>query len=128
MSRVMLVVVSLCLLWAATQALAMDKPVVTMPTQGAALGPNYDIAGYMPYRAFLVVLTDAINAETGELIRTVPGIRHWTNADGTFQFRVASPRVSIGETDTRVKYRVRVFEATPQQNGPETVIMCEMAW
>jgi len=123
----MLALAVLCVLGIAAQALAMDAPVVTTPTEGAALGPNYDIIGHMPYRAFLVVLTDAINADTGELIRTVPGIRHWTNMDGTFHFRVASPRVSIGDKDTTVSYRVRVFEATAAGNGPETVVNCVMA-
>ena len=55
------------------------------------------------------------------------GIRHWTATDGTFHFRVASPRVSVGEKDTKLQYKVRVFEATPNGNGPETTVMCEMA-
>jgi len=125
--RTMLLLLTLIVLLAASQALAMEKPVVTTPTEGAALGPSYDIAGSMPYRAFLIVLTDVITVETREVLRTVPGIRHWTNMDGAFQFRVASPRVSIGDKDTRVMYRVRVFEASPEGKGPETVIMCKMA-
>jgi hypothetical protein len=127
MSKTMLVLVLLCLLWVATQALAMEAPVVTTPAEGAALGPNYDVMGHMPYRAFLVVLTDVFTEDTCELVRTVPGIRHWTNENGSFHFRVASPRVSIGEKDTKVTYRVRVFEASPAGNGPETVINCTMA-
>jgi hypothetical protein len=126
MSRTLLVL-TVVLLVAATQVLAMEAPVVTMPTEGAALGPNYDVIGSMPYRAFLVVRTDAIVADTGELLRTVPGIRHWTNMDGSFHFRCASPRVSIGDKDTQVIYRVRVFEASAGGNGPETVVNCEMA-
>ena len=127
MSKTLLVLTTVCLLWAATAALAMEAPTVTTPTEGAALGPNYDVIGSMPYRAFLVVMTDVLVCDTGELLRSVPGIRHWTNQDGSFHFRVASPRVSIGEKETKVSYRVRVFEASAAGNGPETVINCAMA-
>jgi hypothetical protein len=126
MNRRLWVLAALCLLWVVSQAWAMDAPRVTTPTQGAALGPNYDVLGSMPHKAFLIVLTDVVT-QKGVLLRTVPGIRHWTAADGTFHFRVASPRVSIGEKETKVQYRVRVFESSQQGKGPETVINCEMA-
>ena len=126
MNKMIWVFALLCLLWAVTQASAMEAPQVTTPTAGAALGPNYDLLGSATHKAFLIVLTDVVTRD-GTLLRTVPGIRHWTNADGTFHFRVASPRVSIGEKETRVQYRVRVFEASQTAKGPETVIMCDMA-
>lgn len=111
----------------ATVALALEQPTVTMPQSGAELGPNYDVTGQMPYRAFLVVMTDCIDAKTGLTLRSVPGIRHWTFDDGSFHFRVASPRVSIGEKKTELIYRVRVFESTASGDGPETAIDCKMA-
>lgn len=112
----------------ATLVFALEQPSVTMPQTGALLGPNYDVLGNMPYKAFLIVMTDAVNADTGEVLRSVPGIRHWTNSDGSFHFRVASPRVSIGEKQTNLIYRVRVFEAKSSgELGPETVIECKMA-
>ncbi len=126
MRLTLLALLTLTLLWTATQALAMEAPVVTTPQEGAALGPNYDIMGSMPYKAFLVLVTDVLIAD-GTVLRTVPGIRHWTAADGTFHFRAASPRVSIGEKDTVVGYRIRIFEASEQGAGPETVINCLMA-
>lgn len=126
MTRILLVLVLLTV--TATVALALEAPTVTMPRAGAVLGPNYDVMGSMPYRAFLVVMTDCVNAGTGEVLRSVPGIRHWTADDGTFHFRVASPRVSIGEKDTTLIYRVRVFEAgAGGETGPETVLECQMA-
>jgi hypothetical protein len=125
MKRVLLTLAVLTLLCLATQAFAMDAPKVTTPVEGAVLGPNYDILGSMPYRAFLVLVTDCITAD-GEVLRTVPGIRHWTNDDGTFHFRAASPRVSIGEKQTVVSYRIRIFEMKGDQKGPETVINCQM--
>lgn len=103
-------------------------PTVTTPVEGAVLGPNYDIIGTMDHRAFLIVMTDVITDDEAQtVLRSVPGIRHWTATDGTFHFRVASPRVSVGEKETKLKYKVRVFEATPNGNGPETTVMCEMA-
>jgi hypothetical protein len=106
---------------------AMEKPEVMMPKDGDLLGPNYDIMGRMPAKAFLVVMTDVIVAETGEMIKSVPGIRHWTEPDGTFHFRCASPRVAIGEKGTLLNYRIRVFEASPAEGtGPETVIEGKM--
>jgi hypothetical protein len=121
MRLMLLSLLTLSLLLVAAQAMAMESPVVTTPQEGAALGPNYDIMG-----TFLVLLTDVLIAD-GTVLRTVPGIRHWTAADGTFHFRAASPRVSIGEKDTVVGYRIRIFEATAQETGPETVINCPMA-
>ena len=118
--------VSLAVLLVAGAALAQAGLVVKTPVEGAKLGPNYDVIGTAGHKAFLVVLTDVINADTGETLRTVPGIRHWTEANGNFHFRVASPRVSIGERDTPLKYRVRVFESSANGNGPETVIEAGM--
>jgi|LSQX01.1.fsa_nt_gb hypothetical protein len=108
-------------------AQAMEKPEVYMPKDGQLLGPNFDIMGRMPAKAFLIVMTDVIISDTGEMIKSVPGIRHWTEPDGTFHFRCASPRVAIGEKDTQLNYRIRVFEASASgDTGPETVIEGKM--
>lgn len=122
-----LTVVILGVLLVATVASAQDGIRVVTPAEGAALGPNYDVIGTAGHRAFLVVMTDVINCETGEVIRSVPGIRHWTNPDGTFHFRVASPRVSFGEKDTQLAYKVRVAEVSPTGTGNETVINASMS-
>ena len=127
MSRVMLVLVLLGVLAAVTQALALDNPVVTIPKEGAALGPNYDVVGTMPSKAFMIVMTDVVRTDTNEVLRSVPGIRHWTADDGSFHFRAASPRVSIGEKDMPLLYRVRVFTMANGEQGPETVVNCTMA-
>lgn len=126
MKQVTMALLVVCLLFVVSQALAMEQPTVTTPQDGAVLGPNYDILGSMPYKAFLVLVTDVIRTDTGEVLRTVPGLRHWTNADGTFHFRAASPRVSIGEKNTNVSYRIRIFESGQGGNGPETVINATM--
>jgi len=125
MSRMSVVVLLVSLLLSAGAALAMDKPTIQVPSAGDSLGPNYDISGSMPYRAFLVVMTDCIRTDTGEVLGSVPGIRHWTNNDGRFQFRCASPRVSFGEAGAPLEYRVRCFETKANgDNGPEAVVNC----
>ncbi len=127
MSR-LLVVALLSLILTAGAAMAMDTPTIRVPAEGASLGPNFEISGSMPYRAFLVVVTDCIRVDTGEVLETVPGIRHWTNRDGSFQFRCASPRVAYGQDGLTLEYRVRCFETNANhQNGPEAVVNCRMA-
>lgn len=109
-------------------AFALDMPTITTPRNGDALGPNYDITGYIGHRAFMVVITDVVRADTGEMLRSVPGIRHWTEEDGSFHFRCASPRVSIGELETPLTYRVRCFQvAANGAMGPEAIVTCRMA-
>ncbi|MGE5531944.1 MAG: hypothetical protein ACM3VW_07515 [Bacteroidota bacterium] len=121
-----LIVLTLGVLLVASLAHAQGEIRVVTPAEGTALGPNYDVIGTAGHRAFLVVMTDVINADTGECIRSVPGIRHWTNQDGTFHFRVASPRVSFGERGTKLTYRVRVAEVTPTGTGTETTVNTSM--
>jgi hypothetical protein len=128
MSRLFQVVLLMSMLATAGAALAMDKPTIEVPGQGSAIGPNYDISGSMPYRAFLVVITDCVRTDTGEVLGSVPGIRHWTNDDGRFQFRCASPRVSLGYANLPLQYRVRCFETSASgENGPTAVMDCSMA-
>jgi hypothetical protein len=122
----MLIVLMLGVLLVATVAFAQDGIRVVTPVEGAALGPNYDVIGTAGHKAFLVVMTDVVNCETGQVIRSVPGIRHWTNPDGTFHFRVASPRVSFGERNTKLAYKVRVAEVSPTGTGTETVVNTSM--
>lgn len=128
MSRLFQMILLMSMLAAAGAALAMDKPTIEAPSQGCAIGPNYDISGAMPYRAFLVVITDCVRTDTGEVLGSVPGIRHWTNDDGRFQFRCASPRVSLGDAGLPLQYRVRCFETNASgETGPVAVMDCSMA-
>jgi hypothetical protein len=115
------------LVLSAGAALGMEKPTIQAPQPGASLGPNFIISGTMPYKAFLVVLTDCVRTDTGELLGSVPGIRHYTNDNGSFRFRCASPRIAWGDLAAVVKYRVRCFEIRPNgQRGPEATVDCVM--
>ncbi|MHB8997111.1 MAG: hypothetical protein ACYC63_17835 [Armatimonadota bacterium] len=128
MSRILRIVVLMSMLVAAGAALAMERPTIDSPNSGTALGPNYKVSGSMPYRAFLVVITDCIRTDTGEVIGSVPGIRHWTNNDGRFDFRCASPRVSTGDVGLRLAYRMRCFEIKSNgERGPVAVMDYGMA-
>jgi hypothetical protein len=126
MKQLLPVVLLVSVLAFAGVALAMEKPTINMPQAGDALGPNYDISGSMPYRAFLIVITDCLRTDTGEVVGSVPGIRHWTRMDGTFEFRCASPRVSMGP-DIPLIYRIRCWETNGRSTGPEAVVECRMA-
>jgi hypothetical protein len=107
---------------------AAEAPTVNTPTEGALLGPSFDITGSVSSRALVIVLTDAVFADTGELISTVPGIRHYPNDDLTFSFHCASPRVSLGDRTREIAYRVRCFTMEAGGGaGPETVINCKPA-
>lgn len=124
MGRVLPVVLLLSVVAFTGAALALDKPTVDKPAQGDILGPNYDISGSMPYKAFLVVITDCVRTDTGEVVGSVPGIRHYTNANGRFAFRCASPRIYLGP-NVPLQYRVRCFERNAAgQDGPEAVVVC----
>lgn len=123
--RKILALLTVCVVLAATQALALEQPTITSPQEGAILGPNYEVVGSMPYRAFLVVVTDLVRCDTNEVLYTVPGIRHWTNEDGSFRFRVASPRVIVGGSGMDLQYRVRVYEANRNENGPEAHVIAQ---
>ncbi len=110
----------------AASAYALPKPTLYQPNEGDVLGPNYDISGTVGERALVVVLTDVLLSDTGRLVGTVPGIRHYSNADGTFSFRCASPRVPMGKREADILYRVRCFVVGPGgQRGPEAVVNCK---
>jgi hypothetical protein len=127
MRRLLSVVLLVSVLAFVGVAVAMDQPTVTTPKSGDTLGPNYDIAGSMPYRALIVVITECLRPDTGAVVGSVPGIRHWTTSNGSFQFRCASPRVFLGE-GVPLSYRIRCFEVDRSgAKGPETVVNCNKA-
>ena len=61
-------------------------------------------------------------ADTNELLRNVPGIRHRAEANGDFHFRIATPRIAFGDKDTRVRYEIHAQVVTPNSKGPETIV------
>jgi hypothetical protein len=110
-------------------ALAADAPQVTAPVNGDKLGPNTDITGQAAEKQFLIVYTE-VYARDGDkevLLGKVPGIRHWTKDDGSFAFRIATPR-PLTTYQTLLIYRIHTFAQRPgEDRGPETVVTCYAA-
>ena len=104
MSRVLAVVCVLTMLVVASVASA--EVTITSPREGQIVGPATSITGMCSQRTFLVVITD-VYFDNGELLGTVPGIRHWTNDDNSIAVRISTPRLYL-QPDVRLKYVIHV--------------------
>jgi len=99
-----------------------QAPTVTFPRNGDEIGPATDVIGNLGHKGLIVIITDVYNTGEDAAARSVPGIRHYTEANGSFSFHVAAPRHQQGQTGSLV-YKIRVFELkSPGNRGPETVI------
>jgi hypothetical protein len=108
-----------------TRAGGMDPitPTVTSPLEGSFVGPRVDVEGWARPGQLVVITTACYHALTGEYVGLVPGIRHYPNADGSFHFRVATPRISIGER-APLRYELRVYTmAGGRESAPEIVTL-----
>ena len=122
MTKLLVAVALVCLAAAAYAAPA--APTVTTPTNGAKIGPNVDVAGSTVGKQFVIVITDVYLKGKDKPIKSVPGIRHWTNDDGTFAVRIATPRVPWAPS-ADLTYKIRVFTQRPgEEASPETVVTC----
>jgi hypothetical protein len=122
-----LLVAVLALAAIATAAQAAEGPTVRTPKNGDRLGPSVDVKGSLGHYGLIVIITDVYNAQTNAKMTSVPGIRHYTEPDGTFAFQIAAPR-NVHSDAVPVKYKIRVFEMKGKDApGPETVIACEPA-
>jgi hypothetical protein len=99
-----------------------EAPLVTAPAADAEVGPSVDVVGRAQPGALVVIWTEVYNADTNDSLRQVPGIRHTANADGNFNFRIAVPRVFVGE-NASLRYEIHVKAAVNQQYTPETIIV-----
>lgn len=80
-------------------------PVILAPRNGEIVGPSTVVKGHATPGALVVVWTAVYNARTGELIKRVPGIRHRTKEDGSFEVRISTPRISFGQ-DVPLRYEI----------------------
>ena len=93
------------------------------PRDGEVVGPSVVVSGRAQPGVLVVIYTAPGRPDTGEELKNVPGARRQTEPDGSFSVRIALPRVSFGETDTPVGYRVRAYVARQDgQKGPETEV------
>ncbi len=99
-------------------------PEVTTPKMGDKIGPSVDVAGKTDGKTFVIIITDVYQAGVDAPLRSVPGIRHWTDDQGNFAVRIAAPRVPHGKTADLI-YKIRVFTQRPgEEKSEETVITC----
>ena len=108
-----------------TAAAAPDAVVVTSPKNGDIVGPSIEIVGKAPVGELIVIFTNVFNADTGEKLRTVAGIRNRASATGDFTFRIATPRPSFGTVDTppALRYELHAHIARADgTTGPDTVV------
>lgn len=118
-----LVVVGLGCFLAARIAVAENELTVTEPQEGAEVGPATEVIGQAPPGSLVIIITEVYDEESGDLLRKIPGIRHRPNEDGSFHFRVATPRISFG-TDTKLVYKMNVKAVTEQQTyGPVVITL-----
>lgn len=101
-----------------------QAPQVTAPRDGDRVGPSVDVIGKTEGRQFVVIITDVHVKGQTEPVGSVPGHRHWTDSEGNFKLRIATPRVR-NAPDSDITYMIRVFTQRPgERPGPETVITC----
>lgn len=112
------------LLCLASAALAADAPKVTVPADGDKVWTRIQVIGQTQGKHFVIIITDVYVKGQEKPIGSVPGLRHWTEEDGKFNFGIAAPRVIRGHSADLV-YKIRVFVQDPgTAPGPETVITC----
>jgi hypothetical protein len=98
-----------------------QAPVVTSPREGDRVGPNFDVIGTAQACAVVVISTDVIAADTGELLKSVPGHRHLPDPSGAFNLRIAAPRMP-DDYQRQVRYRVHIRSEGASYKSPETVV------
>lgn len=95
---------------------------ITSPQDGDIAGPATEVIGHTDPEALVIIWTVIYNKDTGEKLRSVPGIRHKAEENGDFHFRIATPRIAFGDKDTRVRYEIHAQIVTPNYKGPEAVV------
>lgn len=71
------------------------------------MGPNLDVMGMAPPNALVTIWTEIHDPDTGRLIGSVPGIRHLSGSDGSFNVWIATPWVAFGYSPLRYKIHAR---------------------
>jgi len=97
-------------------------PLVLAPQNGARVGTRTEVSIRTTPGVEQVIWTVVFNADSGEVLDTVPGIRHLPNADGTYRGAIATPRISVGDTRVPLRYEIH-FRNGPDPGDPETVVV-----
>ncbi len=96
-------------------------PRIENLTADQCAGPNTDISGQTQPRQLVTIWTEVYDPSSNQLLRSIPGIRSYASEDGSFRFRIATPRVSIGP-DTPLRYEVHARAERNGQCSPDLVI------
>lgn len=104
---------------------AANVITLTAPRDGDMVGPSIEIIGRTGPGQLVVISTRVLNADTGEQLRVVPGIRNRASVTGEFTFRIATPRVSFsgGGVPPKLRYELHAFTMQADgSKGPEVVV------
>jgi hypothetical protein len=113
---------ALILLALAAVALADNPaPTVLTPKEGDKVGTRIDFSITTTPGVLQVIWTVVKNADTGEVLSTVPGIRHYPKDDGTYAGGIAAPHVDFGDKTVAIKYELH-FRNGPNDGDPQTVV------
>ncbi len=106
-----------------TQGVHVGAPIVYSPRNGDRLGTRTEFSIKATPGVLQTIWTVVKRADTGEVLRKVPGIRHLPKADGTYQGAIATPRVALGDRSVPLRYEIH-FRNGPNAGDPETVVTC----
>lgn len=99
-----------------------DAVIITKPRPDEIVGPSMEVEGRTTPNALVVIYTICYPQTTDQKPQMVAGIRNRAKADGTFAFRIATPRVSFGDI-VPVRYELHAYVLREDRTqGPETVL------
>jgi len=108
---------------AGAQGVHTGGPIVYSPRNGDRLGTRTEFSIKATPGVLQEIWTVVKRADTGEVLREVPGIRHLPKVDGTYQGAIATPRVAMGDRSVQLRYEIH-FRNGPNASDPETVVTC----
>ncbi len=94
---------------------------ITSPVEGQRVPPRIEVYGTAPGGTMIVVNTEARAQDDGHLLKTVPGLRHSVNADGSWHVAVAAPILPANVAEP-LYYVVKAYYTTPGFKSPEVKV------
>ena len=91
---------------------------LSYPVQVQTVGSNTDVRGMASQKAFMIVYSEVYRGDNNAYVKRVPGIRHWTQDDGSFAFRIATPLVFRGPS-TKLHYKIHARAYSQPSAGTE---------
>lgn len=94
---------------------------ITSPVEGQRVPPRIEVYGTAPGGTMIVVNTEARAQDDGHLLKTVPGLRHSVNPNGSWHVAVAAPVLPANVSEP-LYYVVKAYYATPGFKSPEVSV------